>query len=102
MLLTPAPLEQRPPVNADPAIVTGCPWYCESARPAPPPRSGPVASQRLPANVDATIFSRPPRAKIAPPPPLAGRVAVREGEVLHHQARGGLVVAVRGGPALLG
>src|SRR3954452_13384167 len=69
MLLSAAPLLHTPPVNVLPATVTGWPWYSESARTAPPPRSGPVGSQRLRANVERTILSRPPRAKIAPPPP---------------------------------
>ena len=76
MLLSAAPLLHTPRVNRLPATVTGRPWYCESARTAPPPRSGPAGSQRLPVNVEWTIFSRPPRAKIAPPPPPSKRSPV--------------------------
>ena len=49
------------------------------------PRSGPRRSQRLPTNVESTIFSRPPpredRAATAAVVPLAGRVAARERQV---------------------
>src|SRR4029079_6908198 len=69
MLLSAAPLLQTPRVNVLATTYTGRPWCCDSARTAPPPRSGPVGSQRLPVNVEETILSRPPRAKIAPPPP---------------------------------
>ena len=69
MLLSAAPLLQTPPVKVLRRTVTGWPSCCDSARTAPPPRSGPVRSQRLPANRERTILSRPPRAKIAPPPP---------------------------------
>ena len=69
MLLSADPLLQTPRVNVLWTTYTGWPWYCDSARTAPPPRSGPVGSQWLPANVDPTILSRPPRTKIAPPPP---------------------------------
>src|SRR3954468_8199088 len=69
MLLSAAPLLQTPRVNVLRTIVTGWLWYCESARTAPPPRSGPVGSQRLRRNFEWTTFRRPPRAKIAPPPP---------------------------------
>src|ERR1022692_121379 len=48
---------------------TGRPWHWLSARMAAPPRSGPVESQRLPMNRELTTRSRPPRSKIAPPPP---------------------------------
>ena len=68
-----------------------------------PPRSGPVGSQRLPVNLELTILSRPPRAKIRRRRRrrrLPGGVAVREDEVLHRQPRRGLVVAVRRGPGL--
>ena len=69
MLLSAAPLLQTPRVNVLATTYTGRPRCCDSARTAPPPRSGPVGSQRLPVNVEETILSRPPRAKIAPPPP---------------------------------
>src|SRR5919206_4837342 len=67
MLLRPAPLLQTPRRNELWTTVTGL--NCDNARTAPPPRSGPVGSHRLPTNLESTIFSRPPRAKIAPPPP---------------------------------
>ena len=69
MLLSAAPLLQTPWAKRLPTTYTGRPWYCDNARTAPPPRSGPLASQRLRMNVEPTILSRPPRAKIAPPPP---------------------------------
>src|SRR5215208_7294691 len=69
MLLSAEPLLHLPPVKVLPTTRTGWSSCCDSARTAPPPRSGPVGSQRLPVNLEPTIFSRPPRAKIAPPPP---------------------------------
>src|SRR6266487_3607981 len=50
-------------------MYTGLPWYSLSARMAAPPRSGPVASQRLPEKCELITLSLPPRAKMAPPPP---------------------------------
>jgi hypothetical protein len=69
MLLSAAPLLHTPSVNVLRTTVTGWSSCCDSARTAPPPRSGPVGSQRFPTNFERTILSRPPRAKIAPPPP---------------------------------
>src|SRR5262245_42846299 len=69
MLLNAEPLLQRPPVNVLSTTYTGRPWCWDSARTAAPPRSGPVGSQRLSVNVASTILRRPPRTKIAPPPP---------------------------------
>src|SRR5262245_62134222 len=69
MLLSADPLLHTPRVNVLCTMNTGWLWYCERARTAPPPRSGPVGSQRLPENFELTTFSRPPRMKIAPPPP---------------------------------
>jgi hypothetical protein len=69
MLLSAEPLLHTPCRNVLPTTHTGRPSYWLSARTAPPPRSGPVRSQRLPTNVVSTIFSWPPRSKIAPPPP---------------------------------
>ena len=104
MLLSAAPLLHTPRLKLLRRTVTGCPWYCDSARTAPPPRSGPVASQRLRTKVDPTIFSRPPRANIAPPPPpsYVEPVALPSAkrQVLHHETRRGLVVTVRRGPDL--
>ena len=83
---------------------TGRLWNWLSTRSAAPPRSGPVLSQRLPVNRLLTTLTRPPRTKIAPPPPpfglVAGAVAVGEDQVLHGQPRVVLVLAVRGGEAL--
>ncbi len=69
MLLSADPLLHRPPVKVLSTTYTGSPWCCDSARTAAPPRSGPVRSQRLSRKTESTIFSRPPRTKIAPPPP---------------------------------
>jgi hypothetical protein len=69
MLDSAPPLEQTPPVNVLPTIRTGWPWYWLSTRSAAPPRSGPVGSQRLPTNREPMTENRPPRTKIAPPPP---------------------------------
>ena len=69
MLLSAPPLLQTLPVKRLSATSTGRPWYWESARTAPPPMSGPWGSQRLPVNVARSMRSRPPRTKIAPPPP---------------------------------
>ena len=44
-------------------------WYWLSTRIAAPPRSGPLASQRLPVKRESMTFSWPPRSKMAPPPP---------------------------------
>jgi hypothetical protein len=41
-----------------------------TTRIAAPPRSGPVGSQRFRKKRESTTLSRPPSAKIAPPPPL--------------------------------
>src|SRR5579859_526339 len=69
MLDSAPPLEHTPSVKVLPNTYTGrlCDWL--SARTAAPPRSGPVASQRLCTNLELTIRSRPPRSKMAPPPP---------------------------------
>ena len=40
---------------------TGRSLYCDSARTAPPPMSGPSRSQRLPVNTELTMRNRPPR-----------------------------------------
>ncbi len=48
-----------------------------STRIAPPPRSGPFVAQVLRTKTDRTTLSRPPSAKIAPPPLDPGRVAGR-------------------------
>src|ERR1700727_16613 len=69
MLLNAPPLLHVLPLKRLSITSTGSERYCESARTAPPPRSGPVGSQRLPVKVELTIRSRPPRSKIAPPPP---------------------------------
>ena len=69
MLLSAAPLLHTFAANVLSTTYTGRPRYCESARTAAPPRSGPVGSQRLRENVELTIRSWPPRSKIAPPPP---------------------------------
>src|SRR3954452_19375279 len=69
MLLRAPPLEHEPPVNVLPTTYTGRLWLWLSTRSAAPPRSGPLRSQRLPVNRELTTFSRPPRTKIAPPPP---------------------------------
>ena len=58
------------------ATYTGRLSYCERARMAPPPMSGPLGSQRLDENTALTMRSRPPRAKIAPPPPPSNRSPV--------------------------
>src|SRR2546423_1249678 len=74
MLLSAPPFEHTPPWPGAPpkvlfTIGTGrlCDWL--SARIAAPPRSGPVPSQRLRTNRALTTLSRPPRSKMAPPPP---------------------------------
>src|SRR5215471_4557502 len=74
MLDRAAPLEHRPPwpaapPNVLPTMYTG--WPCDwlSTRMAPPPRSGPVESQTLRKNREFTTLNRPPRTKMAPPPP---------------------------------
>ena len=69
MLLSAAPLLQTPCLKVLRTTNTGRPRCWDSARTAPPPRSGPVGSQRLRRKVEPTILSRPPRAKMAPPPP---------------------------------
>ena len=69
MLLRAPPLEHRPPVKVLPTTRTGMPLNWLSARTAAPPTSGPVRSQRFPAKRARMMVSRPPRAKIAPPPP---------------------------------
>ena len=71
MLLSAPPLEQRRLRAAEGAAhdETAGRRYWSSARTAAPPTSGPVRSQRLLKNRELTILSRPPRAKIAPPPP---------------------------------
>ena len=53
--------------------------------------------------VERTILSRPPRTKIAPPPPPSSVSPVLlppRTEVLHDEARRGLVIAVRRRPGL--
>src|SRR5215216_3737920 len=69
MLLNADPLLHRPPVKVLSTTYTGSPRCCDSARTAAPPRSGPLGSHRLSRKTVSTIFSRPPRTKIAPPPP---------------------------------
>src|SRR5690606_20029543 len=74
MLLSAPPLAQDPPSPGAPPKVlpttyTGSPWYWLSTRIAAPPRSGPVGSQRLRTNRELITLNRPPRTKIAPPPP---------------------------------
>src|SRR5262249_3058588 len=74
MLDSAPPLEQTPPCpDAPPKVLstmyTGRLWYWLSTRMAAPPRSGPVASQRLRTNLELTTLNRPPRTKMAPPPP---------------------------------
>ena len=69
MLLSAPPLAQRPPVKVLRTTLTGRLRYWLSARTAAPPTSGPVRSQRLPTKRASTMVSRPPRTKIAPPPP---------------------------------
>src|SRR5690242_9114636 len=74
MLLSAPPFEHTPPwPEAPPKVLltmyTGrsCDW--SRTRIAAPPRSGPVWSHRLRTNRELITLSRPPRAKIAPPPP---------------------------------
>src|ERR1041384_3508303 len=69
MLLSAPPLEHEPPSKVLVVMYTGCPFDWLSTRRAAPPRSGPVWSQRLRMNRELTTFTRPPRTKIAPPPP---------------------------------
>src|SRR5256885_13942055 len=69
MLESPAPLLHRLPRKTLPTTYTGRLRYCDSARTAPPPRSGPCDSQRLATKREWTMRSWPPRSKIAPPPP---------------------------------
>ena len=69
MLLSAPPLLQTLPVKRLPTTSTGRPWYSDSTRTAPPPMSGPLGSQRFRTKVEFTMRRRPPRAKIAPPPP---------------------------------
>src|SRR3954466_6077953 len=74
ILLSAPPLEHEPPCpgappNVLPTTYTGRFLDWLSTRIAAPPRSGPVRSHRLRRNVELTTFSRPPRTKIAPPPP---------------------------------
>src|SRR6266545_1007206 len=76
MLLSPAPLEHTPPLNVLLTTYTGRPRDWLSARMAAPPRSGPVGSQRLRKNRELTTLSRPPRTKMAPPPPPSVRSPV--------------------------
>src|SRR4029079_13155402 len=64
MLLSAAPLLQTPRGNLLPTTYTGRPRDCDSARTAPPPRSGPVRSQRLRVEVEPTILSRPPSTQV--------------------------------------
>src|SRR5581483_9680566 len=82
MLLSAPPLEHTPPCPGAPPKVlsttyTGMPCHCSRARTAAPPRSGPAESQRLPVKRECTILSRPPRSKMAPPPPPLVTSAVR-------------------------
>ena len=69
MLLSAAPLEHTFATKRLPTTYTGRSWNWDRARTPAPPRSGPVASQRLPVKVALTMRSCPPRSKIAPPPP---------------------------------
>src|SRR5215472_12131032 len=68
MLLSAPPLEQAPPRKVSLVMYTGRLSHWDSARIAAPPRSGPVAKQRLPMNRESTTLSCPPRSKMAPPP----------------------------------
>ena len=73
MLLNAPPLLHTLRSNRLSTTYSGRPWYCDSALTAPPPMSGPVRSHRLPVNTELKIRSRPPRSKIAPPPPPSKR-----------------------------
>ena len=73
MLLNAPPLAQEPPVKVLFTTYTGWSSCWSSTRMAAPPRSGPVRSQRLPTKCELTTLSRPPRTKIAPPPPPSVR-----------------------------
>ena len=105
MLLSAPPLLHRPPRNALPTTYTGRSRCWSSTRTAAPPRSGPRRSHRLPTNAGVDDLepaaAHEDRAAPAAVVPLPGGVAVRERQVLHHQPRGGLVVAVRRRPVLL-
>jgi hypothetical protein len=68
-LLSAPPLLQTLSANRLAMTATGRPRYWESARTAPPPTSGPSGSQRLATKVECSMRNRPPRTKIAPPPP---------------------------------
>jgi hypothetical protein len=63
MLLSAPPLLQTLRVKRLDVTSTARPWYCESTRTAPPPRSGPSLSQRLPVKVERRMRSRPPRVE---------------------------------------
>ncbi|GAB3873427.1 hypothetical protein GCM10027610_140580 [Dactylosporangium cerinum] len=74
MLLSAPPLAHTPPwPEAPPKVLpttyTGWLWNWLSTRIAAPPRSGPFWSQRLRTKRELTTLNRPPRTKIAPPPP---------------------------------
>src|SRR5262245_18075670 len=74
MLDSAPPLEQEPPWPGAPPNVlstmyTGRPCDWLSARMPAPPRSGPVGSHTLRKKREFTTLNRPPRTKMAPPPP---------------------------------
>src|SRR5262245_26556756 len=69
MLLIALPFEHVPFTNVLRVTYTGSPCDWLNARTAPPPMSGPVDSHVLPLKYEFTILRRPPRSKIAPPPP---------------------------------
>jgi hypothetical protein len=69
MLDSAPPFEHTPPSNVLLTTYTGRPRDWLSTRNAAPPRSGPVGSQRLRRNRELTTLNRPPRTKMAPPPP---------------------------------
>ncbi len=92
-------------VNVLRTTYTGRPWYCDSARTAPPPRSGPVGSQRLPTNVEShdlepAAARRRSRRRRRPRTSSPVESPSGERQVLHDEPRRGLVVAVRRGPDL--
>ena len=91
MLLSAAPLAHALPPKRLSTTYTGRPWYCDSARTAAPPRSGPsVAAVAGERGVDDPQPAA--RAKIAPPPPPSKRWPVEfpsaKVDVLHRQLWG--------------
>ena len=69
MLESAPPFELQFPSNTLFVTNTGWLWNWLSTRTAPPPMSGPDCSHVLRLKVEFTILKRPPRTKIAPPPP---------------------------------